>query len=151
MQLHALKKNSGYKKPMKQIGRGNGSGKGNYSTRGLKGQGSRSGASTRWWFEGGQTPLTQRVPKARGFKRYFKLQSDVASLNLARIEANSHIKGGDTITNQMLVDLGLIKNGQKVKVLAGKELTKKLTFNGEFAFSAQAKTLVEKAGGSIGA
>lgn len=82
MQLHELKKSPGRHKPGKRVGRGNASGAGNYAGRGMAGQRSRAGGSIPAWFEGGQTPLYRRLPKLRGFKRYFKLLKDHEPVNV---------------------------------------------------------------------
>lgn len=73
MDLHNIKKSTGRTSKKLRRGRGDASGRGNYSTKGLKGQKARSGFSQKAYFEGGQTPLFMRLPKRRGFKRYFKL------------------------------------------------------------------------------
>lgn len=145
MLLHNLTKSKGLNKKSKAVGRGNGSGKGNYSTRGLKGQGSRTGSSFPAWFEGGQTPLFQRLPKKRGFKKYFKLIKQVSVVNLTDFEKNEEILSGTTLNPEVLITLGYAKAGTAIKILGTGELSKKLSFQGIQLFSASAKEKIEKA------
>ncbi len=146
---YQLTRSSGYKKPRIQRGRWDSSGRGNYSGRGLKGQGSRTGTSMRASFEGGQTPLIQRLPKLRGFKRHFKLQTVFQPVNLAALERDVRVESGATITFENLVVRGYAHKNDKVKVLGNGDLSKKLSFDGIHAFSATAKEKIEAAGGSI--
>jgi len=146
---YQLSKTPGYKKPRIQRGRGDSSGRGNYSGRGLKGQGSRSGSSMRPYFEGGQTPLTQRLPKLRGFKRHFKLVQSYQGVNVSSLEKDTRIETGSVVTFDNLVIMGYAHKNDSVKILGNGELTKKLTFQGIAAFSASAKEKIEAAGGSI--
>ena len=148
MQLHEIKKGTGLKKKAGRIGRGNSSGRGNYSTKGLKGQKARSGGGVRPGFEGGQTPLLQRLPKLRGFKKYFKLVNEYRPVNLARLEADDRVKGGE-ITKALLLELGYIHAGEQVKILGNGELTKKLSFVDCEKVSATAAEKIKNAGGSI--
>jgi len=107
-------------KDKKRVGRGTGSGHGKTSGRGHKGQNARSGGKRRPGFEGGQTPLTQRVPKQRGF-RSLNIKETVNIRSLARFE------DGAEITNEILFSKGIIKNKKSVVKIVGKEgLTKKL-------------------------
>ena len=138
-----------YKRPKIQIGRGNGSQRWNYSGKGLKGQNARSGKGTRANFEGWQTPLTQRLPKLRGFKRNFKLVDKYQALNLASIQRDDRFTDGSTVTHENLVIRGYTNKNDKVKILGNGELTKKLSFSSEFMFSASAKEKIAAAGGSI--
>ena len=82
MKLHELKKNEGATFARKRVGHGPGSGLGKTSGKGHKGQKARTGFSQKPGFEGGQTPLHMRLPKARGFKRYFKLINHVSPINV---------------------------------------------------------------------
>ena len=110
----------------------------------MKGQKSRSGVSGLIGFEGGQIPLTRRIPK-RGF-RHTQFDHLEAVINLkeldARFEANA------AVSPKALYDLGLIKKSEHLKVLGGGELSKVLNVQAH-AFSASAKTKIEKAGGKI--
>ncbi len=147
MLLHELKRSKGYKNPKKRLGRGNASGKGNYSTKGLKGQKARSGGAKPIWFEWGQTPLTRRIPKLKGFKRYYKL---VTNYQVVNVEDLNQFRAGTTITKEKLAEAGLIRKATKpVKILGNWELEKKFKFEGIEAFSASAKEKIEKAGGEI--
>lgn len=135
--LRAPKKaNSG----KKRVGRGMGSGMGKTSTRGHKGQGSRSGSSLMRGFEGGQMPLHRRLPK-RGFTNIFRTEYTV--LNLDRIaEFAQH-----ELTYEKLVELKLVrKRNALVKVLGEGDLTVAVTVHAH-KFSKSAQEKIEKAGG----
>lgn len=147
--MHELPKSNGKKRKALRRGRGAASGRGNYSTRGMKGQKARAGFSQQPWFEGGQTPLHMRLPKLRGFKRYFKLVKNICAINLASLENNDTIKSWDTVNKDLLVKAGLCRKNESIKILGQGDLTKSLKFEGFTAFSATAKTKIEKAGGSI--
>lgn len=136
-------------KNKKRVGRGIGSGKGGHTTgRGHKGQKSRSGyRAPRPGFEGGQMPLSRRLPKLKGFSRaFFKIRQRKENVSISELE----IFDNDTTVNlKTLIDKGLIhKNTKVVKVIGNDKLTKKLNFEG-ITFSAPAKKIVEKAGGTI--
>lgn len=142
MKLNELKPNKGATHRKKRVGRGIGSGHGKTSTRGEKGQKSRAGDSKLpARFEGGQTPFIMRIPK-RGFKNPNK--KEYAVVNLKALEAK--FNEGDEVTPDKLVEAGLIKKGECVKVLGQGELTKKLTVKAH-AFSASAKEKIESLGG----
>lgn len=123
----------------KRVGRGMGSGMGKTSTRGHKGQGSRSGSRMMRGFEGGQMPLHRRLPK-RGFTNIFKTEYTV--INLDRIaqldEAN--------VTLETFMQSGLARNGELVKVLGDGELKKKVNVQAH-KFSKSAQEKITKAGG----
>ena len=136
----------------KRIGRGQGSGKGRYSGRGIKGQKSRSGSHTmRAGFEGGQMPIYMRLGKARG--PYSKdampmgpHRTYTAPVNLRDLE---RFDAGAEVTPETLVEKGLLKNTKiDVKLLGDGELTKKLTVR-VHAISASAREKVEAAGGTV--
>ena len=135
--LRAPKKaNSG----KKRIGRGMGSGMGKTSTRGHKGQGSRSGSSLMRGFEGGQMPLHRRLPK-RGFTNIFRTEYTV--LNLDRIAEHAQ----EELTYEKLVALKLVRNRDAlVKILGVGELTVAVTVHAH-KFSKSAQEKIEKAGG----
>lgn len=82
------------------------------------------------WFEGGQTPLSMRLPKLRGFKRYYKLVKKYQIVNLRDLQAKEAIKDGQEITKEILREAGLIKKADGlVKVLGeAKDFKKKLVF-----------------------
>lgn len=149
MFAYQLTRTPWYKKPRIQRGRGDSSGRGNYSGRGLKWQGSRTGSSFRASFEWGQTPLVQRLPKLRGFKRYFKLQKVYQPVNLAALENDDRVTSGATINPEQLATWGFVRKNSAVKILGNGELTKKLTFTGIAQFSKVAEEKIQAAGGSI--
>jgi large subunit ribosomal protein L15 len=128
----------------KRVGRGMGSGMGKTSTRGHKGQGSRSGSSLMRGFEGGQMPLHRRLPK-RGFTNIFRIEYTV--LGLDRVAELVEEKGTTEFTLETIIALGLLrrKNGL-IKVLNNGELTKAVTIYAH-KFSKTAKEAIEKAGG----
>lgn len=133
----------------KRHGRGIGSGKGGHTTgRGTKGQKSRSGdQSPRPGFEGGQMPLSRRIPKLKGFsRRYFTLRNGRRMLNISKL---SVLTTSDLITKNLLIEKKLINsNTKEVKIIGKNEFKLKLNFEG-IKFSASAKASIEKAGGSI--
>jgi len=134
--LRAPKKANSNKK---RVGRGMGSGMGKTSTRGHKGQRSRSGSRMMRGFEGGQMPLHRRLPK-RGFTNIFKTEYTV--LNLDRIAA----LGQAEVTLDTLIAAGLARNGELVKVLGDGELKKKVNVQAH-KFSKSAQEKITKAGG----
>lgn len=140
MNLSQIKKPKGATHAKKRVGRGMGSGHGKTSTRGHKGQRSRSGHSLMRGFEGGQMPLHRRMPK-RGFTNIFRKEYAVVNLDqLAGL-------GVATITPQLLMERKLIhhvKDG--LKILGRGELTSPLTVSAHI-FSASAKAKLEAAGG----
>jgi large subunit ribosomal protein L15 len=93
--------------------------------------------------------LTQRLPKLRGLKRFFKLQDKYQALNLASIQRDERFTDGSTVTHENLVIRGYTDKNDKVKILGNGEFTKKLSFTNEFVFSATAKEKITAAGGSI--
>ena len=131
-----------------RVGRGIGSGKGKTSSRGHKGQKSRSGVAIKS-FEGGQMPLYRRLPK-RGFKSLNK--NITAILNLSKIQnildkPKNDIK--DTLDLKILKEKKLVnKKYRKLKILGAGEIKKNLEISAHFA-SKQALTKIEKAGGKI--
>jgi len=134
--LRAPKKANSNKK---RVGRGMGSGMGKTSTRGHKGQRSRSGSRMMRGFEGGQMPLHRRLPK-RGFTNIFKTEYTI--LNIDRIAS----LGEGDVTLDTLVKAGLAKNGDLVKVLGDGELKKKVNVQAH-KFSKSAQEKITKAGG----
>ncbi len=134
--LRAPKKANSNKK---RVGRGMGSGMGKTSTRGHKGQRSRSGSRMMRGFEGGQMPLHRRLPK-RGFTNIFRTEYTI--LNLDRIAE----VGEADVTLESLVKAGLAKDGALVKVLGDGELKKKVNVQAH-KFSKSAQEKITKAGG----
>ena len=130
-------------KACKRIGRGNGSGNGKTSGKGMKGQKSRSGGGVRTGFEGGQMPLYRRLPK-RGFKNIFaKVYAEV------NVETLNRFEDGATVDAVALIEAGVLKNiYDGVRILGNGELTKKLTVvaNG---FTKSAESKITAAGGKV--
>ena len=145
MRLNNLTKNN---KKKIRVGRGIGSGKGKTSSRGHKGQKSRSGVAIKS-FEGGQMPLYRRLPK-RGFKSLNK--NITAILNISKIQniiekSKNNIQ--DTLDIKILKDKKLVnKKFLKLKILGSGEIKKNITISAHFA-SKQALSKIEKAGGKI--
>jgi large subunit ribosomal protein L15 len=136
--IHAPKKAN---EKRKRVGRGMGSGMGKTSTRGHKGQRSRSGSRMIRGFEGGQMPLHRRMPK-RGFTNIFRKEYAIVSLErLAEI-------GETTITPDVLRKAGVIKAKLPVKILGDGELSVALTVSAH-KFSKSAQEKIAKAGGKI--
>jgi len=146
--LSNLKYAEGSRKKRKRIGRGEGSGHGGTSARGMNGQLSRSGAKKRSWFEGGQMPLQRRIPKF-GFTNKFKIYFQVINVDaLQKIADNKDFKES-VINAEVLKQNGLISNlKQPVKILGNGELKSKLSVEVN-AFSQSAKEKIEAAGGTI--
>ena len=142
MDLNNLKPKKGAKHARKRVGRGPGSGHGKTSSRGEKGQKSRSGYSQRIGFEGGQMPLARRLPK-RGFTNIFKKEYAVVNVSdLDRFDA------GATIDEGTLRKAGLVKGQHDgIKILGDGKLSKKLTVSAH-KFSASARKQIEAAGGT---
>ena len=145
MELNSLIKNN---KKKIRVGRGIGSGKGKTSSRGHKGQKSRSGVAIKS-FEGGQMPLYRRLPK-RGFKSFKK--DNTAILNLSKIQNMLEKSSNDiksTLDLKILKDKNLInKKFLKLKILGSGEIKKNIEISAHFA-SKQALTKIEIAGGKI--
>jgi large subunit ribosomal protein L15 len=143
MKLHELSPAEGARKEKRRVGRGVGSGMGKTSTRGHKGQWARSGGGVRPGFEGGQMPLTRRLPK-RGFTNIF--QKQYAIINVRDLD---EFEDGFIVSAESLKELGRIsKIGDGLKVLGDGELTKKLVVRAaKVTKSAQEK--ISAAGGSV--
>jgi large subunit ribosomal protein L15 len=142
MKLNQLAK-SPETKVTKRVGRGPGSGMGKTSTRGQKGQKSRSGVSIKPWFEGGQTPLYRRVPK-RGFNNA-RFRTEYAVVNLSDL---NRFNDGDVVTPALLREKGIVKDQKAgIKVLANGKLEKKITVKAN-RFSSTAVTKIEELGGT---
>ncbi|EHF02259.1 MULTISPECIES: 50S ribosomal protein L15 [Olsenella] len=145
MQLNDLRPAEGAKKARKRVGRGNSSGHGTFSGRGMNGQLSRSGGGKGAGFEGGQQPLAMRLPKLPGFTNRNRVE--YAPVNVARLEAL--FADGETVDGEALVAKGVIKHDYiPVKVLGDGELTKKLTVKVD-KVSASAQSKIEAAGGKV--
>lgn len=130
-------------KAKKRVGRGPGSGMGKTATRGENGQKSRSGASIKPWFQGGQSPLYRRIPK-RGFNNA-RFETKFATINIS--DLNKYFKDGDVVTPELLKEKGIVKKQLcGVKVLGSGVLEHKLTVKAN-RFSSAAVTKIESAGG----
>ena len=140
--LQSLKGPRGATKNRKRVGRGPGSGTGEQSGKGVKGQKARTGHhGARFGFEGGQMPMQRRLPK-KGFKNIFR--KEIFAVNLSDID--ERFEAG-TVTIGELKAVGLVPRRCKlIKILGGGELTKKFVVKAD-AFSASAKEKIEKKGG----
>jgi len=145
MRLHDLKPNPGAKHRRKRVGCGESSGHGKTSGKGHKGQKARSGGSIRPGFEGGQMPLSRRLPK-RGFNnKDFKTFYGV--INLDTLE--QRFEDGTAVNEKLLRGAALIRGSfDGVKVLGRGEVTKKFHLEVD-SISASAKEKIEKAGGTV--
>ncbi len=142
MKLENLPKSQEFK-VRKRVGRGPGSGMGKTSTRGENGQKSRSGASIKPWFQGGQSPLYRRIPK-RGFNNK-NFATRYATINLS--DLNKFFKDGDVVTPEVLFERRILKKGLNgVKILGNGNLDKKLTIKAH-RFTSAAVTKINDAGG----
>ncbi|MDA3954250.1 MAG: 50S ribosomal protein L15 [Bacteroidales bacterium] len=145
MDLSNLKPADNSTKTGKRIGRGQGSGYGGTSTKGHKGQKSRSGYSKKVGFEGGQMPLQRRVPKF-GFTNFSR--KEYKGINIETLEILAEKKGLTTIDIETLVDAGLARKNSLVKILGNGVLTKKLEVKAH-AFSKSAIAAIESVEGTI--
>ena len=140
MKLSELKPRPGSTKRSKIVGRGPGSGHGKTSTRGHKGQRSRTGGGKGPGFTGGQNRLNRMYPK-RGFGT-----TDMVGFNVLNVDKLGVFAAGSTVTPVEMKSQGLVKGPEPVKVLGNGELKVKLTVRAN-AFSASAKAKIEQAGG----
>lgn len=145
MKLHSLKPAKGSVKTNKRLGRGQGSGKGGTSTRGHKGQQSRSGHSRRLGFEGGQMPLSRRLPKF-GFSNMNR--KEYKPINLSTLQELAEKKGISTVSVSTLNEAGLIGKNSLVKILGNGTLKSKIDVSAH-AFSKTAKEAIEALGGKV--
>ncbi len=167
MKLHDLRPAEGSRRPRTRVGRGIAAGKGKTAGRGTKGQRSRAGASIPPWFEGGQTPLSMRIPKLRGFKNRFKVEYEVVNVGrIAALVAAGRLEPGDmpgakttkpakgasapiTVNQEILRATGLVSTLNKpLKVLGSGEVDVPLFVVAD-AVSASARTKIEAAGGTV--
>jgi large subunit ribosomal protein L15 len=143
MKLDNLKPALGSVKSRKRIGRGQGSGRGGTSTRGHKGAKSRSGYKKKIGFEGGQMPLQRRLPKF-GFKNINRVEFQ--AINLSSLQKLAEEKNLTKIGLAELVEAGLAKSGELVKILGNGELTAKVEVEAN-AFSKSAAAAIQAVGG----
>jgi len=140
MDLSCLSPAPGAKKQKKRVGRGNGSGNGKTAGRGHKGQGSRAGGGPRPGFEGGQMPLTRRVPK-RGFHNPFRTE-----YVLVNLDSLNRFDSGQEVSPEAMREAGLVRGGM-IKILATGDVAKPLKVKAH-GFSKEAKAKIEAAGGT---
>ena len=143
MKIHELRPAEGAKQNPKRLGRGTGSGMGKTAAKGHKGQKARSG-SKKNGFEGGQMPLTRRLPK-RGF--YNRFAKEYTIINISDLNG---LENGTEVTGELLKELGIIGKLEKdgLKVLGNGELNKQLTVKAA-KFSKSAEEAIKNAGGNV--
>ncbi|MGA3208101.1 MAG: 50S ribosomal protein L15 [Syntrophales bacterium] len=143
MNLSSLKPPERSRKKRKRIGRGDGSGHGGTSTKGHKGQNARSGGRVRPGFEGGQMPLSRRLPK-RGFRNPFRRK--IVTINIDQLK---RFPEGSVIDKTALLDAGLVKKiGDSIKVLGKGNIEYPISVKVDM-ISRGAKDKIEAAGGSV--
>jgi large subunit ribosomal protein L15 len=168
VKLHDLRPAPGSHKAKRRVGRGIAAGQGKTAGRGTKGQKARAGGNIPAWFEGGQTPLHQRLPKLRGFRNPFKVEYEVVNLgDIARLVELGVLEAGDlpgaakagrtkasksaapvTVNQEILRAAGLVRTLDKpLKVLGAGELSTALFVVAD-AYSASARSKIEAAGGT---
>jgi large subunit ribosomal protein L15 len=164
VKLHDLKPAPGSRKAPRRVGRGIAAGQGKTAGRGTKGAKARAGGKIPAWFEGGQTPLHQRIPKLRGFRNAFKVEYEVVNVgDIARLVELGELESGEmpgakpskkgaapiTVNQEILRAAGLVRRlDRPMKVLGGGELATALFVVAD-AFSASAKAKIEGAGGTV--
>ncbi len=146
LRIDSIQPAKGSKKKKVRKGRGAASGKGRSCGRGRGGSGHRTGLSKKVSFEGGQMPLTRRVPK-RGFSnKMFAEKIEIVNIS----QLSDKFKSGEVVSPEKLKEKGLIKGKYRVKVLGNGEIKKKINVSG-CSLSVKAKEKIEKAGGKINA
>ena len=164
MKLHDLKPAPGSRKARRRVGRGIAAGQGKTAGRGTKGQKARAGGSIPSWFEGGQTPLHQRIPKLRGFRNPFKIDYEIVNIGaIGRLADLGVLEPGDmpgskktkgaaapvTVNQEILRPARQVRPLDKpMKVLGNGELSVALFVVAD-AFSSSAKAKIEAAGGTV--
>ena len=167
MKLHDLRPAPGSRSPKRRVGRGIAAGQGKTAGRGTKGQKARAGGSIPAWFEGGQTPLHQRIPKLRGFRNPFKIEYEVVNLGaIGRLVDIGALEGGEppagrvskaktakaapiTVNQEILRAIGLVRTLDKPLKILGHGDISTAVFVVADAFSASARAKIEAAGGSV--
>ncbi len=141
---HQIKPPAGSRHSRKRVGRGEASGHGKTSGRGMKGQKARAGGQIPPAFEGGQLPLVKRLPFTRGFVNIFKVEYSLVKVGeLDRLEADAEV------TPEVMVQAHLARSTDRpIKILADGDLSKALTVQAH-KFSARAKEKIEAAGGKV--
>jgi large subunit ribosomal protein L15 len=164
VKLHDLKPQPGSKKPRRRVGRGIAAGQGKTAGRGTKGQKARAGGTIPAWFEGGQTPLHQRIPKLHGFKNPFKIDYEVVNVgDIDRLAQAGVFESDDqhgaksakgkasptTINQEILRAAGLVRRlDRPMKILGNGDLSVALFVVAD-AFTASARAKIESAGGTV--
>ena len=144
MQQHMMRSPKGAKKDRKRVGRGDGSGNGTYSGRGLKGQKSRAGSSSMVKFQGGQLSLLKRLPSIRGFTNVFKQEYSVVNIDQLAL-----FPDGSEVTPESMAQVGFVKHlNSPVKVLGRGDIDVAISVSAH-KFSASARSKIEAAGGSV--
>ena len=144
MMGHEVAPPPGTRRARKRLGRGDASGHGSYSGRGMKGQKSRSGRGIRPGFEGGQLPLIKGLPMKRGFTNIFKKQ-----YYLVKVEALNRFPKDSEVTPEALLEMGHLRNLKyPVKILGNGEITVPLKISAH-RFTRSAQDKIEAAGGSV--
>ena len=139
-----LKPPAGSKRNRKRTGRGDGTGHGSYSGRGVKGQKARSGGGVRLGFEGGQLPIVKRLPRKRGFTNIFKTEYSIVNLGKLGVFAP-----GSKVGPQELLEAGLVKSVRRpIKILSDGEINQPLVVKAD-KISGAAQRKIVAAGGSI--
>ena len=166
MKLHDLKPAPGSRKAKRRVGRGIAAGQGKTAGRGTKGQKARAGGSIPAWFEGGQTPLHQRIPKLHGFRNPFRIEYEVVNIGaIAHLVELGILESGEmpgaaakkpkstpapvTVNQEILRAAGLVRTLNKpMKILGTGELSTALFVVAD-AVSGSARSKIEAAGGSV--
>jgi large subunit ribosomal protein L15 len=146
MKLHDLKPQAGSKSPRKRVGRGQAAGQGKTAGRGTKGQGSRSGGSTRLYHQGGNLPFFRRLPfrRGEGFTPFNSLE-----FNEVNLDQLSAFEAGSEVNPASLADARLLRDSRNPVVILGRgELSTALKVR-VHRVSASAKAKIEAAGGSV--
>lgn len=164
MKLHDLRPAPGAHRKKTRVGRGIAAGQGKTAGRGTKGQKARAGGTIPAWFEGGQTPLHQRIPKLRGFRNPFKIEYEIVNVGaIAGLVELGVLESGEmpgkkaktaapapiTVNQEILRAAGLVRSLDKpLKILGGGDLSTALFVVAD-AVSAAARAKIEAAGGSV--
>jgi large subunit ribosomal protein L15 len=166
VKLHDLKPAPGSRKAKRRVGRGIAAGQGKTAGRGTKGQKARAGGSIPAWFEGGQTPLHQRIPKLHGFRNPFRIEYEVVNIGaIAHLVELGILESGEmpgatakkpkstpapvTVNQEILRAAGLVRTLNKpMKILGSGELSTALFVVAD-AVSGSARSKIEAAGGSV--
>ena len=145
MQQHSLKSPEGSKKNRKRVGRGDSSGSGSYSGKGMKGQKSRSGGGVRPGFEGGQLPLIKKLSALRGFNNIFRREFIPINLNTI----SKLYEKDNEISPETLVEKNVLKDTKSpIKILGDGEINFSVKVTAH-KFSRSAKDKIIAAGGTI--